>query len=359
MHTRHDLFDLEHDPDFDRYHREFRRTEVAAGRDPDHPSDSDIQRFWDGFEQVVEKYVPAAAKRIVEDIRTPERMNEQARHQIQIAASVEGHWGAALHRYGEFTTAFEQFVARGNRRLLEAEEMAPWIYQSRAIIGARGIATAVEIEVLLRHGLVAGAWARWRTLYELAVIAKYIAKHGERIAEAYCFHQIPQRHELLKAMKARNPEDALALLVNAHEESVARLKTPEQFGSAFPTAYGWAAREGWYKKPRFDQLVDDVEMRSAHPEYLQANRAVHGGPGGYLDFLSAERAGQRPWQGARWLGQPLRTTAKMLTDLAGSLISNPPPPRDCAFLQALIQLRDELVSDVEEADARFPAEPQE
>lgn len=42
-----------------------------------------------------------------------------------------------------------------------------------------------EVFVLVSSGLADGAWARWRTLYELGIIATFIAENGEDAAKRY------------------------------------------------------------------------------------------------------------------------------------------------------------------------------
>lgn len=42
-----------------------------------------------------------------------------------------------------------------------------------------------EVFVLISNGLADGAWARWRTLYELSIVATFIAENGEDAARGY------------------------------------------------------------------------------------------------------------------------------------------------------------------------------
>ena len=49
----------------------------------------------------------------------------------------------------------------------------------------KGCATAAGILVLLRAGFADGALARWRSLYEVELIAHFIADHGLSTAERY------------------------------------------------------------------------------------------------------------------------------------------------------------------------------
>ena len=44
----------------------------------------------------------------------------------------------------------------------------------------------MEILCLLRNGFADGAYARWRSLFEVTVIAQFIVEKGEEVAKAYC-----------------------------------------------------------------------------------------------------------------------------------------------------------------------------
>jgi hypothetical protein len=57
----------------------------------------------------------------------------------------------------------------------------------RRIYG-RGCHLAAEICHLLRGGYADGAEARWRTLYELEVISKFICIAGDDTAERYLYY---------------------------------------------------------------------------------------------------------------------------------------------------------------------------
>src|SRR5260370_36714366 len=54
---------------------------------------------------------------------------------------------------------------------------------------ARACQIVEEILCLLECGLSDGAMARWRTLHEVAVVASFVATHGEDLAERYVSHQ--------------------------------------------------------------------------------------------------------------------------------------------------------------------------
>lgn len=52
-------------------------------------------------------------------------------------------------------------------------------------IYTRGCQVYYEVIVLVANGLANGAWARWRTLYELSIMAEFISENGEKAAKKF------------------------------------------------------------------------------------------------------------------------------------------------------------------------------
>lgn len=60
-----------------------------------------------------------------------------------------------------------------------------FLYNALANIHGRALQIYLEIMCLNKNGFADGAYARWRSLYELSVIATFISKYGEKVAEAF------------------------------------------------------------------------------------------------------------------------------------------------------------------------------
>lgn len=60
-----------------------------------------------------------------------------------------------------------------------------YLYHALANIHGRALQIYAEIMCLNKNGYADGAYARWRSLYELSVIAVFISKYGEKVAEAF------------------------------------------------------------------------------------------------------------------------------------------------------------------------------
>ena len=59
-------------------------------------------------------------------------------------------------------------------------------YAALCAIHGRACQQFLEILHLLKNGFADGAYARWRSIYELSIIAEFISKNGEDVAKAYC-----------------------------------------------------------------------------------------------------------------------------------------------------------------------------
>lgn len=70
---------------------------------------------------------------------------------------------------------------------LNEEERVPhaWTYLALQHIHGRAMQEFLEIVTLMKNGFADGAYARWRSMYELSVIGIFIKEHGESVAKAF------------------------------------------------------------------------------------------------------------------------------------------------------------------------------
>lgn len=60
-----------------------------------------------------------------------------------------------------------------------------WRFTALMHIHGRAMQQYLEITTLMKNGFADGAYARWRSMYELAIIASFINKYGEKVAKAF------------------------------------------------------------------------------------------------------------------------------------------------------------------------------
>lgn len=155
-----------------------------------------------------------------------------------------------------------------------------------AALHEKGCATAAEILVLLRNGFADGALARWRSLYEIELIASFLAIHEDEVAERYFNHAAIKNWEwalsLQEALKTMPVPAGAAPQMNAasfiasykqkRDESVRR------YGTKFKQEYGWAANVvGTAKKngPNRGDLEKALGKENMASVYKSASYQVH------------------------------------------------------------------------------------
>ncbi len=60
-----------------------------------------------------------------------------------------------------------------------------WGFTALLHIHGRAMQQYLEIITLMKNGFADGAYARWRSMYELAIISSFIDKYGENVAKAF------------------------------------------------------------------------------------------------------------------------------------------------------------------------------
>ncbi len=134
-----------------------------------------------------------------------------------------------------------------------------------------------EIICLLENGFADGAMARWRTLYELSVVAILIADGDEILAERYIFHdaiEVKRQADVFDEQQAALGLPGIARRVRA-EIDREHAKALARFGSEFAHPYGWAAQHLKRKKPTFKDLQEEADRAAMSTYYKLASFNVH------------------------------------------------------------------------------------
>lgn len=78
-----------------------------------------------------------------------------------------------------------RYICLDSIKHTDSFEHDAYLLKSLRQLYVRSCQVYYEIFVLVSYGLADGAWARWRTLYELSVVATFISENGEDAARAY------------------------------------------------------------------------------------------------------------------------------------------------------------------------------
>lgn len=107
----------------------------------------------------------------------------------EFLARMQQLWGKALVSFKslyiiclEAAERYGEYLEKTNR---EDKETNKFLYYVLRALHGRACQQFLEIYCLISNGFADGAYARWRSLYELVVIATFISENGEDVAIAY------------------------------------------------------------------------------------------------------------------------------------------------------------------------------
>jgi len=157
-------------------------------------------------------------------------------------------------------------------------------FEALTRLHARSCSLASEVYVLMASGHASGAYARWRTLHEVAVVAHLIASNDVELAVRYLLHE---RLDRAKAARLHIEHQERANLEKVTPEEVeevvsAAKELTKYFGDDFESQYGWAAALVGKRRPSFYDLERFAHLDHWRPYYAMASWGVHAGPKGAL-----------------------------------------------------------------------------
>lgn len=211
----------------------------------------------------------------------------------------------------------------------------------------RACQTTLEILTLIENGLPDGAYARWRTLYELNVVAYFIQQAGDDTASRYFKHDVvSMRINLTNQFRFYGEtfdrdklDEEGRELEDEYHALIAKLGTP------FSSPYGWAAEYLCLKKPTFQDLEKSVNWGALPPEYKMSSFKVHAGVSGTFRTLSALGGPGHMIAGASNYGMdtPAILTAQSLLQITALVFKTPLDIELAAQMQSLALMRDRVV----------------
>ena len=200
-------------------------------------------------------------------------------------------WSPALNLMQLFLTMARE---SGTRIYTEFHQAArgrnDFVFEALIHLHARACRTFSEILALLETGHADGANARWRTLHELAVVARFLVENGQDAAERYLLHF---HIEAYRAMRNyQQYASALGVEPLTQQESDRIMDAYNQlcarFGNDFRHDWGWAHHAlglAAGERPRFTQLEEAVQLDYLRPRFTLACHPVHAGSQGIRVIL--------------------------------------------------------------------------
>ena len=273
------------------------RDELAEQIDEDQLNDlseEDIQQVvQESMEESIRELALHTYERILSDGEGLERYHE----------TIEGFQERLEDRWGEPLELLERLIiwsmecgrAISQDHGFQARRNENYQFQALVHLHSRSVQVALEIHHLLKGGFADGAFARWRSLYELSNTASFISKYGEDTAERflkyrngweYYFAETYREHQDNLNVEPLEPE-VLEELEEIKDELV------EQFGDPIDDngyGSGWAAEAHTGNGgPSLHSMKEEVDLEHLTPYYKLACESVHAGSKGTLDRLGIIR----------------------------------------------------------------------
>ncbi len=243
-----------------------------------------LTEITDGFIEhlpaTIENIVEEAAENLVRTLKR--RWPEQAAYEMAVfdgfRGRLEARWGDGFDLLRMLLTSCRELGEESAKRLRRSKARKNQVLRSLMIrLHARACQIMAEIITLMENGFADGAMARWRTLYEVGVVATVIADAGETLAKRYLEHEVVESksamdeyarchaalgYKSIPTRERRRVDRAFASAVKAH-------------GNDFGKSYGWAAAHLKQKKVTFRDLEDVAQRSGMRSYYKMASYNVH------------------------------------------------------------------------------------
>jgi hypothetical protein len=255
------------------------------------PNDKEINDIYNEYLENIKKLFPDMVKEMAKPLLTglrdtaPKMLREHANERIGFEKRLLKAWKKPFNLLEMFIViayeAGEEINVEIRKDNLPNDK---YLLEVLMRLHARACQIASEILVLIKSGYSDGAIARWRTLHEIAVVASFINKHGNEVAERYLLHdgiesfKVANQYKIYyKALgeEQLNEEEYIAVK-NNYEKLIIRYGKPYRF------EYGWAASAINKAKPNFSDIVEDSGLSINRPYYKMASHNVHANPKGIM-----------------------------------------------------------------------------
>jgi hypothetical protein len=301
--------------------------------------------------KVIENSVKGGAEVLVKALKR--KWPEQAAHEIAAVQGfrerLEARWGEGFDLLRMLLTACRELGEEAATRLQKSKARKNRVLRSLMVrLHARACQITAEIITLIENGFADGAMARWRTLYEVGVVATVIADAGEMLAISYIQHEIVESklamdeyerchaalgYKPIPSRKRRSVERAYATAIKTH-------------GKDFGKPYGWAAAHLKIKRVTFRELEDAARRSAMRSYYKMASYNVHADTPKSIFFRLGVIGDQSIIiAGATDAGftEPAQNAAITLVQITGLLLAERVSNLDMMIkLQSLVKIRDEI-----------------
>lgn len=228
-------------------------------------------------------------------------------------------------------------------------------------LNARALQVSNEILVLLKAGYADGAFARWRTLYELSLIALYLGQNDQIFSQRYLDHEVVGKLKTAKKMiKFKKSFKVLPTRKDLSKLNREREVLCAKYGEEFKQDYGWIPKAQWPgNKIGIWFLENQVRLGHLGPYYDLACRTVHGGAAGFVQMSLMDHAQGTLQTGPTnyGLADPIQHCGFSITHLTLALLNLNPDFDSVVHMKILVENSVKLAR--EAAEVQFNLEKEE
>ena len=219
-------------------------------------------------------------------------------------------------------------------------------FETLVRLHARACQIASEILTLIINGFADGALARWRSLYEISIIANFLEDKPVNLCQRYLdYYFVENYYEILEYQK--NCEKLGYEPLNDDEINDASdllNAQKEKHGNDFARLYGWIGDYLPKKNWNFAGIEETVEFKFMRSFYKMANNSVHSGAKGFIHKLGTYDQNEVMLAGPSNYGfaDPAQNTAYSLLQTTMTLSGFETYLEDAFYLQLGLNMHDKL-----------------
>lgn len=191
---------------------------------------------------------------------------------------LEEHWGQGLHGLRMMRTICGEIGEEFYRKIVRCKSSRDRALRSvLVLLHARSCQIVGELIVLLENGFADGAMARWRTLYEIGIVATVIVDGGDELAQKYLDYEAVESKSALDKYSECHAALGFRPLPKRERQYVDRefKAAIAKYGAEFGRPFGWAASHLNKKNVRFPDLESAAKQSHMRTYYKMASYNIH------------------------------------------------------------------------------------
>lgn len=292
---------------------------------PSHrPNDNDVEKLGE-MSQISAAIADMLEERVTElaDVGYLEhRKRRRTARRTGFRRRLRRRWGDALDTLEELVAT----CAELGDQVAQNHHDDSQLFLALELLRNRAVQVGWEVHTLASSGYADGAYGRWRTLHELAVVSEFLREFGEDVAVRYFEHAHVKNRRVICEYNQCQERLGYPRIPQAEVDRSERLKDDilQRYGRNFRNEWGWAAEACGNPNPTFVDLREKAGYEHWKAHFGMANHALHAGPHGVL-FRLGHPLGSDPLPlsgpSLVGLGSPIDASAISLMHVTFSFVS--------------------------------------